>query len=118
MDGDHFTGCDCNGINAKGAAEEPADAQQQSQHINILQRSSVTAGLVWNKQVSNPLIPLRQHFKCISKNPQTKGLKKHPLMKALEGVLPHFGFVENYVDSFSKMAAAVLENRSQAVRSV
>lgn len=74
-DGDYFTGCDWNGINAKGAAEEPADAQQQSQHINILHRSSVTAGLVWNKQVSNPLIPFQQHFKCISKNPQTKGVK-------------------------------------------
>lgn len=36
-------------------------------------------------------------------------------MKALEGVLPYFGFVENYVDSFSKMATAVLKNRSQGV---
>lgn len=32
-------------------------------------------------------------------------------MKALEGVLPYFGFV----DSFSKMATAVLRNRSQGV---
>lgn len=36
----------------------------------------------------------------------------------MEGVLPYFYFVENYVYSFSKMTTAVLKNHSQVLINV